>query len=252
VTHDSGPGAPPPGYGPGPAYGSPSPSGQQPRKRRTGLWLGLTGGIVAVVVIVAVVLVAAKPGSSGNGGGSNAELGASACVPSGKLTSGAGPWKLITPQTLCGMAKETSAQAQQGNQALLNSTELVFSPVSGASIGSETSGFAASYETPNGQGVFRFVNYVGFDGTFNPQAAVTALASLDTNPDIPGNVFRSVAAGPHGGAMECAPNDTAEECVFATSTTFADIEISDTSRELTGAHTDTTAIDIRDALEAAG
>ena len=105
------------------------------------------------------------------------------------------------------------------------------------------------YETPSHLGVYRFIIYQGFTGTFNQAAAVSALANQNENPDIPGNVFHSVPAGPHGGVMECAPSYSAEDCVFATPTTLGYFEIDDTSNELTGTHTDANAIRIRDAVE---
>jgi hypothetical protein len=172
----------------------------------------------------------------------------------GRPAGGTGPWKLVTPRTLCGLPQNNSAQQQETGQGLLGLTEEnLFGPLAVLpDVGNETSAFATSYNTPDRLGVYRYVNVLAFNGTFNPTTAVHALATADENSDIPGNVFHSVPAGPHGGVMECAPSYTAEECVWATSTTLGDITIDDTSNELTGDHTDTNAIRIRDALEVMG
>jgi hypothetical protein len=215
-----------------------------------GLWLGIGGGVIVAVIILVVAVLLANIGSSGTGGLPSTASGPSACVLAGSPSGGSGPWKLVKPTTLCGMPQDTTPGGLQADQELLSATQLIFNPLAGQpSMGNETSGFAVSYEVPEHLGFTRYVNFVGFDGTFNPQVAVSSLAQQDENPDIPGNVFHPVPAGPHGGAMECAPSYSAEECIFATSTTLGDMMIDDTLGQLTGSHTGTNAIRIRDALE---
>lgn len=221
------------------------------------------GGIIVIGVIVMGVALAAC-GSSGSahghnspgstpGGQANSASGPSACVVNGSPGTGSGPWKVVQPTTLCGLPVDKSPASLAASQQSLTATELVFDPVGGQpNPGSETSAFSVGYQIPSSANFERFINVVAFSGTFNQPAAVSELAQLDTNPDIPGNVFKSVPPGPHGGLMECAPSFTAEECVFGTSTTLGQFTIEDTLKELTGAATPANAVRIRDALEVPG
>jgi hypothetical protein len=152
------------------------------------------------------------------------------------------------PHTLCGEALDTSEQGQELRQEDLKIAELMFNPlVETTNIGSYTSAFSASYNAPAGMGVTRLVNLNAFNGHFNAQAIVQAMASLSSTTT---EVFHAVPPGPHGGAMECArAGQFTAECAFGTATTAVDIEFMDTSGELVGAHAAATAIEIRDALE---
>jgi hypothetical protein len=247
----------PPQYQPQPAYGAQQPPQPPKRGNRTGVWVGV--GVVAVGVVVVVLVFALSPGgkpgpahpSSTSSAGPTSASGPLACELPGTPTSGSGPWKLVQPKTLCHLPPDTRATDIAAAQEELNSTELVFDPVGEPSPGNYTSAFGVGYEIPSAEADDwnRFINVVGFTGTFNPQVAVSELAQLDENPDIPGNVFKTVPPGPHGGLMECAPVYSSEECVFGTSTTLGQFTIDDTLNELTGANMPANAIRIRDALE---
>jgi hypothetical protein len=225
------------------------------------MWLGIGGGVVVIVVIVIVVgLVAVgKPstssgsgsgGTSTSGGQANAAGGPNACALPGNPAGGTGPWKLVEPKTLCDLPLDTLPQDVAAAQESVNSTELVFDPIGGqANPGTYTTAFGVEYQIPSSANFERFINVVGFTGTFNTQAAVSELEQLDENPDIPGNVFKSVPPGPHGGLMGCEPVYSAEECVFGTSTTLGQFTFEDSLNELAGAHSAANAIKIRDALE---
>jgi hypothetical protein len=145
------------------------------------------------------------------------------------------------------MPVDTNPEDVAAAQENLTSTELVFDPVDQASPGSYTSAFGTSYQIPRTPNVGRYVDVVGFTGTFSPQVAVSELAQL--NDTFVTGAFKSVPPGPHGGLMECASEYGNEECIFGTSTTLGQFLISDTLNELTGANTAANAIRIRDALE---
>lgn len=187
-----------------------------------------------------------SPGPSSPGGSLSSASGPSACVTPGQPAAGGGPWKLVQPKTLCRLPVDNSPQGLQASQGELNSTELVFRPVSGqANPGTETSGFAVSYQIPSSASFERFVSVVGFNGRFSPQVAVRELAHLDSGFTN----FRSVPPGPHGGLMECGPSYNNEICIFGTQTTLGQVTIADTRNELTGANSAANAIRIRNALE---
>jgi hypothetical protein len=222
-------------------------------RRPSRAWLGVRGGIVVLALVALGACGSSSSAPRHTASGPRPGYGPSACVLKGAPPTGSGPWKVIQPTTLCGLPADNSPQSTEGDQESLTSTELVFDPVSGqANPGHETSAISVSYQIPNGANFERFVNVVAFTGTFNVQAAVSELAQLDTNPDISGNVFKSVPPGPHGGLMECSPVVTNEECVWGTATTLGQFTLADTLNQLTGANTPANAIRIRDAIEVPG
>jgi hypothetical protein len=250
------PAQPPPPYGaqPPPPYGAPPyghPARPPKRRRRRGLWLGIGGGVVALVIIIVVVVAVTSKSALDTGGLPASALGPSACVTSGPSGSGAGPWKLTEPQTLCELHQDNTPTAQAAAQELLNATLEAFNPGSAyPNFGSETSDFAVSYETPLHISAQRYVDVEGFNGTFNPATAISVLTQINENPDLKGDVFHSVPAGPHGGGMDCVPLSVfTEQCVFATTTTLGEFQFEDSLKQLTGANADANAIRIRDALE---
>lgn len=116
-----------------------------------------------------------------------------------------------------------------------------------ASAGRYSSSLAQAYQLRgSNSGIFRSVAFVGLEGRFRPATAVAALGSaLQFSAPL-----KTVPAGPHRGAMGCAPvAGYAWECVWATATTLGEFQIIDTTRELTGRHMAANAVRIRDALE---
>jgi hypothetical protein len=231
-----------------PAAREPRAANSRRRRQRRRLWPLITAAVVTVITAVAAVVVVQKVESESS---AHSPTGPSACALAAQPASRAGSWKMITPRTLCGMLPTKTAQIRQADQAMVNAMQGVVTSsgiTSTASVGRYTSAFAQGYQVPaNSQGIYRSVSFTGLDGTFSPAAAVTALGSaLDT-----GSAFRSVPAGPHGGAMACAPvSAITEQCVWATGSTLGVIQVVDTTRELVGTHVRGTAVLIRDALEA--
>jgi hypothetical protein len=215
------------------------------------LWFGIGGGVVVLVIIIVVVVAATGKPALDTGGLPASALGPSACVTSGQSGGSTGPWKLVEPQTMCELHQDNTPTAQEAAQALLNSTLEVFNPGSAyPDFGSETSDFAVSYETPLHISALRYVDVEGFNGTFTPATALSVLTQINENPDLKGDVFHSVPAGPHGGGMDCVQLSVfTEQCVFATTTTLGEFQFEDSLKQLTGANADANAIRIRDALE---
>jgi hypothetical protein len=218
------------------------------RRQRQRLWPLIIA--VAVVVITAVtVIVLVNQGPSGPSAAS--ATGPSACALAVEAASRTGPWKMITPRSLCGMLPDNTAQIRLADTAMVNAMQGVVasSGITGtASVGQYRSALTQGYQIPaNAAGVYRSVSVAGLDGTFSPAAAVAALGTaLDT-----GSPFRSVPPGPHGGAMACARvSAITEQCVWATASTLGVIQIVDTTRQLVGSHVPGNAVLIRDAVEA--
>jgi hypothetical protein len=201
------------------------------------------------VITAAAVIVVLNQGRSGSSAAS--PTGPSACALAVEAASRTGPWRMVTPRTLCGMLRDNTAQIRQADSAMVNAMQAVVaaSGITGtASVGQYRSEFAQGYQVPaNPQGIYRSVSFTGLDGTFSPAAAVAALgAALDT-----GSPFRTVPPGPHGGAMACARvSAITEQCVWATGSTLGVIQIVDTTRQMVGSHVPGNAVLIRDAIEA--
>jgi hypothetical protein len=217
-----------------PPHGQRPAAGGQPgpRRRRRGLWLGAGGA--AVVIIAAVVVVAVTTGK-GSAPPPPSPTGPLACDVPGNPVSGSGQWTLVTPPTVCGLPKYNTAEMQQANQEALGSLEELLSAAGlvGASPGQYKSSFTQAF--------------IGLKGTFHTGPALAALESTGSQLESP---FRSVPAGPHGGAMGCAVVTTGTwQCVWATTTTLGQFTLSDTSGELAGSHLAANAVRIRDVLE---
>lgn len=228
-------------------------------QRRRRLWKRLAIVTGSVLVASVVVACSASPGSSSHpsaskpslsppsvgassssGGLSATTLGPSACVIATQATAGSGSWKLVTPATLCGLPEQTSAQYQQSGQSLATLDKDL---IGMDDAGSVTSTITAAYQSPQTPNFYRAVTFVGFDGTFQPAAALSAM-------EQPGETYTSEPPGPHGGRLVCSSENDGGDCVWATSTTVAEITISDSTRELLGANIGANAVRIRDALEA--
>jgi len=241
MAHDGGPGAP--------------PGRSHPWTR-----LGIAAGSVLVVVAVVSCSSAGRPGpshpSSGTPSPSAAKtsagpastnapvtgsaLGPSACVTTGSAAAGSGPWKLISPRTLCGLPLFDSAQYVQSGQSLASMDKMLFSL---NDVGPVTATVTLTYQSPKTPNFYRSVAFVGFQGTFRPAAAINAM-------ELPSYTYTNEPPGPHGGMLACGRTQGAWDCVWATPSTVCEIEILDTTGELTGANIAVNAVRIRDALEA--
>lgn len=238
--------------GPSQPHGRSGP-GYQPRSRRRGLWKRL--GIVTGSVFAAFVVVACSSASSPHPSATKpppsprspsavptesavSAGGASACVTTGQVTGGNGPWKLVAAPTLCQLPAENSAQYQQTGQSLAQLTKISLNQ---ADAGPVTSTMTVAYQGSQAAHD-RSVTAVGFDGRFQPAAALGAV-------EEPGYAYIKVPPGPHGGTLACANVEGSENCVWATPTTVCEITIIDPTGELIGANIAANAVRIRDVLE---
>jgi hypothetical protein len=224
------------------------------RRRRLCTWLRIgTGSVLVAFVVVACSPAARQPASLHPSSPSASKppasttlaksaLGPSACVAAGRPAGGSGPWTLVAPRTLCGLPPDNSAQYDQGGQALASEYKILLSMDGG---GSAKSTVTLEYQSPPIPNFGRSINLVGFEGKFQPAAAVSVI-------EEGGYSYSNLPPGPHGGALACANVEGTENCVWATSTTLCSINIIDTTGELLGANIGVNAVRIRDALEAPG
>jgi hypothetical protein len=215
----------------------------------------IIAGITLSAALLASCASGSKPSPGASGSGSPAAstaapnaLGPSACVTASKASSQAGPFKLVSPHTLCGLPQNNSQAEQSAGGEMVSAVEGDLQNVNGGpNYGQQTSWVSQGYQIPqNAAGVYRSISFTGLMGTFNPQAAASAVESSVAS----GYTFTSVPPGPNGGVMACgALNSTSENCVWSTPTTLGLIMIIDTTKQLTGTNIAANALRIRDVLE---
>ena len=206
--------------------------------------LYLLSSVVGVVVIVLLVVHLTKTGTNSPSGGSTpgtstSPTGAAAAPPNKYIfmaASKAGPYKL-------NMA---------GASTYVEAAKLAEAPLAAEfkakGAGEPGKHVVAMYElgTDTSTGDLKSAVFIGYDGTFNP-AEVIKLEQAQLVST------RMVNPGPHGGEMMCGYNRSsgsdASECVWATTTTFGQVEflVGGTPTKYLGASD--VALTIRDAVE---
>jgi hypothetical protein len=226
-----------------------------PRRGR----LGVVGGSVLAAFVLAACSSASSshppaskppvgkpsPGATPTRSASNAD-GPLACVTAGRATGGNGPWKLVTPPTLCQLQLQTSHQFKQSGQQLVDATKALLLI---DDAGTVTSALGVTYQGSSDAAQRassgRSVSVVGFDGRFRPAAALIAVEEAQFT-------YTNLPPGPHGGMLACANTEGSEDCIWATHTTLCDITIIDPTGELIGGNSGANAVRIRDVLEVPG
>ena len=221
--------------------------GAPPRRGRLGVATGflLVAALLAACSSAAGHPAASRPSASVPATPSAASAdGPLACVSTAKPAGGSGPWKLVPPSVLCGLPEETSAQYVQSGQSLASEDKLLLSMHNAGPVTSTVTAMYQGLSTAAQRATsFRSVSVVGFDGSFQTAAALSA---LEEQPEY---TYTNASPGPHGGTLACANIEGSENCVWATATTVCEITILDPTGELIGANSAANAVRIRDALE---
>jgi hypothetical protein len=93
---------------------------------------------------------------------------------------------------------------------------------------------------------YKAVAFVGFDGTFNPNAVIQYMKTQLIST-------RMVSAGPHGGLMMCGYNTSsgrkASECLWVTPTTFGMVQFIVDRAEAKYSGASTLTLQVRNAVE---
>ena len=243
----------------GPAYGDdgidapavqprsgPSRPGQRPPQRLSGIRmiLYLLGAVLGVVLIVLLVVRLTNTGSKAAAGGTSsptASPGTAGTTVSGFVFTRAakvGPFPLNAAAT---RAYTVSAEHDAG---------LVVRGIKERGAGQPTKEVVAVYDLSQVTTVtasnFKAVRFVGFEGTFNPDAVITYMKTELTST-------RTVNPGPHGGKMICGYNTSsrhkASECVWVTPTTFGMVEFYVGKSEVKYPGASALALEVRNAVE---
>src|SRR5487761_1150087 len=217
------------GYGPQPEYGYPpypgyplpgAIAGRPDRHgRRTGLWLGLGGGVAlaaAIAFLLVFVVFAANPSAQA--------------------------WTLTDASKAGGLPRNNTpgVAAALGNSIGTFRAQFATMP----HIGQIESAVAGVYDlAPVRAGaVPRLVVFVGLNGTFNPRA-------VRSGRRAGGEPLPGVAGGSHGGTAECGNDSSGSEaCVWVTSTTIGFLLVEPNGAEAAGS-LDSLMISMRTDLE---
>jgi len=220
----------------------PSRPGQRSSQRLTGarMILYLLGALVGVILIVLLVIRLTNTGSSpaaGSTSSPSATAGtASAFVFTKAAKVGVFPLNAVATRTFTASAEHGAAPVAHAIKA------------SGA--GQPGQELVAVYDlspvTTVTASDFKAIRFVGFDGTFNPDAVITYMKTELTST-------RTVNPGPHGGKMMCgyhaSSGTKASECVWVTPTTFGMVEfyVGQSAVKYSGASA--IALEVRSAVE---
>lgn len=202
-------GGPQSGYGgpqTPPPFGQVS-SGPPARKSKTGLVLGLAGGVVAMVLCVVVGIVAL--GGTGSGGGLGGGLGG------GVL--GGGQLVISNPPTAGGFSR-TSVDAKVPQQYLSTYRD-AFAPLGGKIDNLVFAG----YDDTADHGT---IALVGINGSgFDPSSLQAKVASLSTSS----GAWSTTDPGANGGQAVCSPgrpeDNSGSSCAWMTSTSIGMISV---------------------------
>ncbi|HEY2441602.1 MAG TPA: hypothetical protein VGI31_00555 [Streptosporangiaceae bacterium] len=169
-----------PGYGAPHGHQEPDPDDRYPPRQPHLLRqrLAITAGIVIAVVIIAGVFVFVL----------------------NKKTK----WTLTAPQTVAGLSRDTSPAAQStlGAQVTKFRSDVTSLP----NFGTLTSTVSGVYTLGNG----KILGFIGFNGSFNVQVALT---------NGPGLKVSNVNPGSHGGTAACGTGGTEVICQWSTNST---------------------------------
>ena len=145
-------------------------------------------------------------------------------------------WKLTAPGTAAGLPRDTNPLDTLGLSDAVTEARSAITKVPG--YGTIKSSVSSAYQAGSGPLVW----FIGFSGTFDKQIVLKSYQ---------GARVRSVSAGPHGGAAECASSASATFCQWSTSSTVGELIIrtSVLGGPVSTASADSLMIKMRDSVE---
>lgn len=221
-----------PGYGPQAGYGYPPPWGAghvspgggtadplpgKPR-RRTGLWLGLGGVVLAAALALVLVLIVFANNASGPA------------------------WRLVAAEKAGGLPRNNNPGVSAALGQSIGTVRAQFDRMPHAGrIGSTVDAVYNLAPTRVGA-IPKLVVFVGLNGRFNPQAVVAGMTAG-------GAMLPTVAPGSHGGIAECGSDSTGSTaCFWVTGTTIGFLVVEPNGAEAVSG-LDVLMIKIRNSVE---
>jgi hypothetical protein len=245
----------------GPAYGDdgvnapgvqprsgPSRSAQRSPQRLSGIRMivYLVGAVLGVALIVLLVIHMTKTGSNTAAGSTSSP--STSTSPSAAAGTASG---LVLTQAAKAGTHPLNATATRDYTKVADEQAVpIAAAIKARGAGHTSKELVAVYDLSSVSSVaasdFRAIGFVGFDGTFNPDAVIkymkTQLAST-----------RTVNPGQHGGKMICGYNTStgteASECLWVTPTTFGMVDFIVGQAEVKYPGASNLALEVRNAVE---
>jgi hypothetical protein len=207
----------------------------------------LASAVIGVVLIVLLVVHLTKNPPSPKAGGTGATPTGSSSAPAASASTAK---YVFSKPAVAGAYSLNPTATTDFSQSGQTRAGLVVQKIKAQGAGSPGNSVFAVYSLngePESSADFKAVEFVGYDGTFNPAAVIkyekTQLASTSM-----------VNAGPHGGQMMCGEDTSSgsdnTECLWVTSTTFGEVDFvaGQSLTKFTG-NASGIALIIRDAVE---
>ena len=230
------------GSGPGRRAARPRPGGMR-------MFIYLAAAVIGVVVIVLVVVRLTKSGTGNSAGGSTTPpAGAAAAGGAGtasryviRLAGHVGRYPLNRQAVAVAGPVVKSRSAALADSLRSGGAGRVTATV----IGLYDLGRATSLTSP----AYRGIVFVGYNGTFSPQAAIKVVRAHLVASHV-------VNAGPHGGSMVCGYNTStgsdASQCVWVTKSTVGAVQFVSGPYPVKYPGAAKLAVKVRDAVEVQG
>jgi hypothetical protein len=226
-----------------------SRSGQRSPKGISGtrMIIYLVASVVGVVLIVLLAVRLTKSGTNSPASGSSTPSTGTSVTPGGtRLASG----YVFTRAAKAGTLPLDVTATRDFAKVAESQAAPVAQEIRARGAGNPTKDVVAMYDlgpaTSVSSGDFKAIGFVGYDGTFKPNAVIkferTRLVSS-----------HRVNAGPHGGQMICGYNTSsgsdASECVWVTTSTFGQVEFIVGQSPVKYPSASKLALEVRDAVE---
>ena len=224
----------------------PRPAGKPaPRLGGMRMALYLAASVIGVVAIVFLVIHLTKTGTK--------TPAASSSSPAAKATAPAGTaavsYKITQAASVGSYPLNKTATDQYGSVAEGRS-KVVANKIAAAGAGTPGSPTVGYYNMTSETNVlasdYQGIAFVGYNGTFNPDAVIKVERSNLQSAQV-------VGAGPHGGQMICGLDTSsgrdASECMWVTKTTLGQVEFIKAGYTATYPDPSKIALEVRNAVE---
>jgi hypothetical protein len=200
-----------------------------------------------VVLIVLLVVHLTKNAPSPGAGGTSGTPTASSSTPA--ATASTAKYVLGTP-AVAGLYQLNPTATTDFSKSGQSRAALVVQKIKADGAGSPGKSVFAVYglnTEPESSSLFKAVEFVGYDGTFDPAKVITYEKTQLASTSM-------VNPGPHGGQMMCGEDTSSgsdnTECLWVTSTTFGEVDFvaGQSLTKFTG-NASVIALDIRNAVE---
>jgi hypothetical protein len=207
----------------------------------------LASAVIGVVLIVLLVVHLTKNPPSPKAGGTGATPTGSSSAPAASASTAK---YVFSKPAVAGAYSLNPTATTDFSKSGQSRAALVVQKIKADGAGSPGKSVFAVYglnTEPESSSLFKAVEFVGYDGTFDPAKVITYEKTQLASTSM-------VNPGPHGGQMMCGEDTSSgsdnTECLWVTSTTFGEVDFvaGQSLTKFTG-NASVIALDIRNAVE---